>query len=357
MRRSHYPVAAATALMLLVSFVACDAQPRELTITPHLTLQGPFNGRDLDRSGIAQSSCGSYVVSVDKGTAFAAFDSAGKPIRIVGREGDGPGEFRQISALRFTTGDSVLVVEASRRRVHLFSPDFRPVRTLTLSYPTNQVLHLPNGNIAASAPVRGRAGAIRPVQLYGGDPSDTMRFLGAPTRSAGRGMPDEIPYALALGARGTMWATPANELALSAWSGTAPQRDTIAIHPEWFATPSVYPATLFDAARPQVRIADLMVDTASNTAVLLFMVPARDWKRATDTTFARRVPFNDITLEYLDRFFDSRLLAVDLRSGRIIAESYQDQRLMKLLDARTALSITEDDDGFVTHHVHRLKYR
>ena len=182
MKRSHYPVAAATALMLLVSFVACDAQPRELAITPHLTFQGPFNGRDLDRSGIAQSSRGSYVASLDKGTAFAVFDAAGKPIRIVGREGDGPGEFRQISTLRFTTGDSVLVIEASRRRVHLFSPDFRPVRTLTLSYPTNQVLHLPNGDIAASAPVRGRSGAIRPIQLYGGDPSDTMRFLGAPMR-------------------------------------------------------------------------------------------------------------------------------------------------------------------------------
>ena len=170
-------------------------------------------------------------------------------------------------------------------------------------------------------------------------------------------MPDEIPYALALGARGTLWSTPANEIALNAWSGTASQRETIAIHPEWFATPSLYPATLFDAERPQVRITDLMVDTAPNTALLLFMVPARDWKRATDTTFARRVPLSDITLEYLDRFFDSRLLAVDLRSGRIIAESYQDQRLMKLLDAHTALSSTEDEDGFVTHHVHRLNYR
>jgi hypothetical protein len=49
------------------------------------------------------------------------FNAAGKRLKIVGREGSGPGEFRNVTALCRIRGDSVFVTEGQNRRVTILN--------------------------------------------------------------------------------------------------------------------------------------------------------------------------------------------------------------------------------------------
>src|SRR5690606_20804644 len=57
------------------------------------------------------------------------FDQEGRFIREVGSIGDGPGELANPYLLD-AVGDSVVVFEVARRRLTVFGPDFRFVRSL-----------------------------------------------------------------------------------------------------------------------------------------------------------------------------------------------------------------------------------
>lgn len=56
------------------------------------------------------------------------FDENGRHLRTSGRTGGGPGEYRNISGIERTGGDSLLVIDASARRVSLLDPTGEYVR-------------------------------------------------------------------------------------------------------------------------------------------------------------------------------------------------------------------------------------
>ena len=80
-----------------------------------------------DVTGIVRLSDGSVAVAT--GSEIRWFDEAGVFRRRVGREGDGPGEFRRIRYMRALPGDSLLVFDSNNRRVTVLAPDGAVVRT------------------------------------------------------------------------------------------------------------------------------------------------------------------------------------------------------------------------------------
>lgn len=73
-------------------------------------------------TGVVRLSDGSVVVATG-GSEIRWFDEAGVFRRRVGREGDGPGEFRRIRYLRALPSDSLLVFDSNSRRVTVLAPD------------------------------------------------------------------------------------------------------------------------------------------------------------------------------------------------------------------------------------------
>jgi hypothetical protein len=60
-------------------------------------------------------------------------DAAGRLLRRIGGEGDGPGEFRGLSDLRVVDGDSLLVFDFAHSRITVYAPDAdRPAYTTSL---------------------------------------------------------------------------------------------------------------------------------------------------------------------------------------------------------------------------------
>ncbi len=66
---------------------------------------------------------GGYVVATQLPLGLRVFDHDGRLVRWIGREGQGPGEFRAISRMWVTQGDTIIVYDRFQHRLTRFRPD------------------------------------------------------------------------------------------------------------------------------------------------------------------------------------------------------------------------------------------
>lgn len=80
----------------------------------------------LSDGGVAIANAGSQEIRI--------FGSAGEHLRSFGREGEGPGEFRAIAALRQVVGDSLVVWDARLRRFTVFGASGALARSYSIQH-------------------------------------------------------------------------------------------------------------------------------------------------------------------------------------------------------------------------------
>jgi hypothetical protein len=114
-----------------------------------------------------------YTISGIFGQA-AVYDSAGRFLQIIGRNGKGPGEYKGASAIAIGRGDSIYIHDAGLQRISVFSPTFEYVRELKSNHYSNFFIE-PSGNVVGSI-----VGSL--PKLADGTTGDTIRtFQFAPT--------------------------------------------------------------------------------------------------------------------------------------------------------------------------------
>ncbi|REL33500.1 6-bladed beta-propeller [Rhodohalobacter sp. SW132] len=108
-----------------------EDQPTEIRISSPVTfsdadlLIGRISGITSDRNG------GVYIADEDQSTIHR-FDSSGNYIRSIGRDGEGPGEFRSLVQIN-TDGNLLYGLDRNLNRITTFDPETGdPVETLTL---------------------------------------------------------------------------------------------------------------------------------------------------------------------------------------------------------------------------------
>lgn len=118
------------------------------------------------------------------------FDPAGRPLSTLGRQGDGPGEFRGLSQLWITPGDSLIAYDALRKQLTTFGPGGRVAATHPLPVVADRpgstllVGRFADGSVLAKAgaPLApdAREGLLRQRAAYGRAALD-----GSPARAIG----------------------------------------------------------------------------------------------------------------------------------------------------------------------------
>ena len=76
-------------------------------------------------SSIAVNSTGQIFVGEWRGTSVYVFSGAGELDTVVGRDGEGPGEFKSIRDIYIGLGDSIFVFDGSLDRMSAFEPSGR----------------------------------------------------------------------------------------------------------------------------------------------------------------------------------------------------------------------------------------
>lgn len=96
---------------------------------------------------------GRIYVMANMDPFIQVFSPGGRFLQIVGREGDGPGEYRTISGVHFV-GDSVYVLDGRQSRLTVLDAQYEVVRTARLAVSPGTTSALwPKGSIAINAGV------------------------------------------------------------------------------------------------------------------------------------------------------------------------------------------------------------
>lgn len=105
--------------------------------------------------GAVRLANGSIVIGNAGTYELRLYDATGIHLRTVGREGEGPGEFRMVSHLRRLPSDSLAVLDSRLRRISVFSADGVLARTLTIqSGPASAPATITNdGSVMTSSPI------------------------------------------------------------------------------------------------------------------------------------------------------------------------------------------------------------
>jgi len=144
------------------------------TVAPEpLVAIGALEGEDAYQlsqvSGAGRLSDGRILVA-NRGTQeLRYFDRTGGHRRSVGREGEGPGEFKGLGTVVVLPGDSVAAYDWNLRRVSYFGPDGAFVRSVNLDFPAG--FPMPVGRFADGAWLAGRGFTFAP----GNDGTDIIR--------------------------------------------------------------------------------------------------------------------------------------------------------------------------------------
>ena len=113
-----------------------DAPTWSLTREP-LAIIGDETAGDVPLFRVTEVKLGAdgrVVVGHGGAREVRAYAADGTPLWARGRDGEGPGEFRNLSRVTLLAGDSVAVADAVSRRLTLLDPGGRFVSATTLSY-------------------------------------------------------------------------------------------------------------------------------------------------------------------------------------------------------------------------------
>lgn len=253
-------------------------------------------------------SRGIFVTARERTKVFA-FRSAGESVSVIGRAGDGPGEFRSARRLFVGPGDSLFVSDWGSGRISVFSPDDKFVRTQRL--PHFPAFALDDGRFIVADQLDGARQGGRPLLLMGKD--------GAPVGSFGPEIPTGRPpqrlfeRRLAAPARnGGVWAVAPGRYTLERWdAATGALRASIPIRTAWFAETASWPED--ERVRPPAVVESLWEDR-DGLVWFLIRVADSNWKPRAQPNVERAVD----AVEY-DQTYDWMVEVVDPRSGAVLA--------------------------------------
>jgi hypothetical protein len=285
------------------------------------------------------------------------YDGSGQTVRVVGTRGNGPGEFSVPYAAALLPGDSVLVLDRSGPRALVVGPDYRPVRTIRLTWPLGPIVILTwptsvlaNGNVGTP---EGAGWPLHRVAMDGTDARVDLSF------GSGRGLlrPGrfaELAQRLAPARGGNIWASSVVSYRIGLWSPEGHQLRALERHPDWFTAGAGTEAGNPDTPPPS-SISAIYEDQAGLLWVFV-RVPASTWRAAWQgvPSGAREVSARQIAVEKL---FATMVEVIDPSRGRVVARSRMEQWVVSALPGGRVACYGVGADGEPLIRIFELRLR
>ncbi|WP_419164596.1 6-bladed beta-propeller [Candidatus Palauibacter sp.] len=251
-------------------------------------------------------------------TEIKVYEADGAFRKTIGREGEGPGEFRGINGVVVGSADSLLVLDRLGMRMSVFSPDHEFVRSVPLEI-------LPQGIDPIIVPWNTDhfyiTSDMERVPGLGGLPIHEVDREGKIAHSFGSGndeVPPSAPYSetrvIADGGEGTLWVGRVAHYWIQRQSPTSPEPiEEIRREADWFPEPSE--AELRSGGHGVGRPPPLLSDILEYDGLLWVLT----WP--VDPDWARAGPdLEDERLRY-----DSTIEVIDLEAKRVVARARFDE--------------------------------
>lgn len=157
---------------MLMPDVARQQTPQEWRLQPVVAIGGAAVEDDrytfdlVTTDGVAGRANGNLLVLDVRGRRVLEYDGAGRHVQTLGRQGDGPGEFRFPTALALGAADSVWVFDVARVTIFGGSRAPRTVRTDTRTFGLARVHGDGYARALSAAPARAGVGGLAPDRTH-----------------------------------------------------------------------------------------------------------------------------------------------------------------------------------------------
>ena len=239
------------------------------------------------------------------------FDPDGRLRKVIGRLGEGPGEFTHVNHIVVGSGDTLYVYDHSQLRRSVFDPGHEFVRTERIPAYMRDMVPLPSGRMIVNSTIRTADGVHWPLHLVGAD-GGVLQTFGNETASS---RPDDSFLelrAIAVDGDGMLWVAPRNAYELATYSMAGmrlePTNRRYGRQADWFP-PWTESSRGTEPPRPNVKQIAFGSEDPTLLWVLIIVADA-EWAP---------VPPQRATRELDDSLYDSILEVIDLKSGSVLA--------------------------------------
>lgn len=279
------------------------------------------------------------------------FDAGGQFIGLVGRSGDGPGEF--LNPYVAAMSDDVAIVLESRPRATVLDFDFRHVRTVALSY--RRIWDAPafgpgsvlvNGLFGSPDQVR------RPFNVV-----DVSGSSAAVTRSFGPDLEDRssriglyrLRHVFDTPRGNTIWVTEQRRYHVSKWSSEGELLDSLVRQPEWF--PGFPGFSKGSMGGPDTPPSPLVVGVTSDSSGRLWVfsrIAGPRWREAWAESIARygRSTGRAVSPDVLPQPWDLTTTVVEVldpQARRVVYRQTLDAYVIRVLPGPRVVTYLEPD--------------
>jgi hypothetical protein len=309
---------------------------------------GSLNGKPMSLNVDSQ---GRYWLfqELEPATVFGA---NGTVDRMIGRKGNGPGEF-QSSNHGIIVGDSMLVFDWVQSRATMIDPDLLPRRTIRIAQSVGDVvpiewpsLLVTHGHFPTSTPPNS---VMHRISL-----ADTeMRLLGSfgPLGTGGPMGNVEVQQRMGRGRDG-IWSAYAGRPAFTKWDRNGRAIAAFTRPLDWFTGQS--PATIGWGRSAPTPMTALIGEDESGLVWLFIYRPAPNWKEAwVDVRPVRVGGGSEIRardVQY-DKLMDTYIEVIDPTQGRVIARHNFDGYIFEALPGRKVAQYVVDASGIPRVHI------
>jgi hypothetical protein len=271
-----------------------------------------------------------FASSTEGARQVGVFTPAGRMQSLLGRQGEGPGEYARIWRVQVGRGDSLYVYDRHLSRRTVYSPELDVIRVDPLPAGRyRDVVTLANGRAVISALIQTTESAGYPLHFVSGAGA-VERSFGAdvavyPPRDA-----EALDRTIAVDTGGRIWSAHVADYRIEAFDAGGRKVAEFAGRPDWWRS-DVWPdrPTVWGIAFDRVERDILWIRTT-------VPVPAPPAARRTAQAGSSEVGTR-LSQEANDARNDTMLEALDVRTGRIVASR------------RFPESLLFDHEGFLSH--------
>lgn len=272
------------------------------------------------------------------------FDSSGDHLQSIGRVGEGPGEYRAISGIHISTGDTIHVFDNGNTRRTVLSPypDLEVVRTARMALPFQAWRGVvgDSGSYVSAFPF-GAANHIG-YPLHEATSDGEIRSFGSENPEFEPGSSLKLQRVATRAAGDMIWAGHRTRYQIDLWTRDNRRLQTLQRDTPWF-TPYDQVAIVTPTEPPSPSMVGIREDETRRLWVLV-LVPAENWadglREVTALNGERAYELASTSVT-----FDTVLDVLDPTQGTVIASRRFDEEVLTFLPDGRLVAHREDSNG------------
>ncbi|MFS8636691.1 MAG: 6-bladed beta-propeller [Gemmatimonadota bacterium] len=306
-------------------------------------------------ASIAVDSKGRYYVADHlQNYQILVYEPNGKFRGIIGRRGEGPGEYRNIASVHIGPGDTLHVFDGGTRRYTVLGPDWSVVRMRPFPGSVIEAASTSSGEIVVSARIMTPDRIGHPLHRFAGVRDSVVSFGSEnPVTPADMRSLYQQERRIAPSRDGSVWSAYKAQYLIERWGLDGMKKSGFYRVVDWFPPfPEEHPIS--PENEPYPALGEIHEDRAGRLWVAVWVADT-NWKAGIGKM--ENGPEGSYYIADHSRLLDTMLEVIDPRTGRLVMSQRVPQFVVAFLSDEMIASYRADDDGVPFIDIWRMRIR